>query len=73
MIINTGSISSDYSNCKLAVFQVINFMYTGRIQIVTEGVEELLNVADMFDIQEVREACTDTLIRNLCPENCISE
>ena len=48
-------------------------MYTGRIQIVTEGVEDLLKVADMFDIQEVREACTDTLIRNLCPENCISK
>ena len=48
-------------------------MYTGRIQIVTEGVEDLLKVADMFDIQEVREACTDTLIRNLCPDNCISE
>ena len=48
-------------------------MYTGRIQIVTDGVEDLLKVADMFDIQEVREACTDTLIRNLCPENCISK
>ncbi|KAL5262132.1 hypothetical protein ACHWQZ_G007733 [Mnemiopsis leidyi] len=55
-----------------SVTKVINFMYTGRIQIVTDGVEDLLKVADMFDIQEVREACTDTLIRNLCPENCIN-
>ena len=48
-------------------------MYTGRIQIVTEKVEKLLNVADIFDVQEVREACTDTLIRNLGPDNCISK
>ena len=53
--------------------QVINFIYTGRIQIVTEKVESLLGVADMFDLQEVREACTDTLVRNLCPDNCISK
>jgi hypothetical protein len=51
----------------------LNFIYTGRIQIEADKVENLLKVADMFDIQEVREACTDTLIRNLCPENCISE
>lgn len=55
-----------------AVQKVINFMYTGRIQIITESVQELLHVADLFDLQEVREACTDTLIRNLSPENCIS-
>eukprot|EP00116_Pleurobrachia_bachei_P002270 sb/3462532/ len=54
------------------VVKVINFIYTGRIQIVTEKVESLLGVADMFDLQEVREACTDTLIRNLCPDNCIN-
>ncbi|XP_063680523.1 kelch-like protein 20 isoform X3 [Bolinopsis microptera] len=55
-----------------SVNKVVNFMYTGKIQIVTDGVEDLLKVADMFDIQEVRDACTDTLIRNLCPDNCIN-
>ena len=46
-------------------------MYTGKVCITAENVQELLLAADQFNIEGVVSECCKFLEENLEPENCI--
>lgn len=53
------------------VEEMLNFVYTGEVGITEENAAELLEVADYFDIQSLKELCAEFLIINLKPSNCL--
>ncbi|XP_060874127.1 kelch-like protein 2 isoform X2 [Metopolophium dirhodum] len=54
-----------------ALQQLVNFIYSGRIVITEENVQDLLPAANLLQLQEVKEVCCDFLNSQLCPTNCI--
>ncbi|KAJ8039942.1 Actin-binding protein IPP [Holothuria leucospilota] len=50
---------------------LVEFIYSGKIFIDSENVQELLTAADMLQISEVVDACCDFLKKELHPRNCI--
>ncbi|KAJ8039956.1 Actin-binding protein IPP [Holothuria leucospilota] len=50
---------------------LVEFIYSGKIYIDSENVQELLTAADMLQISEVVDACCDFLKKELHPRNCI--
>lgn len=63
--INLHSISSETFGI------LLDFIYTGKIQINHGNVEELLAASDMLQLTDVLTACSTFLKRELQPENCI--
>ncbi|XP_060873943.1 uncharacterized protein LOC132947702 [Metopolophium dirhodum] len=57
----------DYS----ALLLLVNFLYSGKILITEENVQDLLPAADILQLQGVKEACCDFLQSQLCSTNCI--
>ncbi|XP_008186420.1 ring canal kelch homolog isoform X2 [Acyrthosiphon pisum] len=51
---------------------LVNFVYSGRIVITEENVQDLLPASNLLQLQEVKEACCDFLQSQLCPTNCIA-
>lgn len=51
--------------------QLIDFAYTGEIDITEENVQVLLPASSLLQIQSVREACCKFLLRQLHPSNCL--
>ena len=54
-----------------AIEQLINFVYTGSIEVGEENVQSLLPAANLLQLSEVREACCDFLKDQLHPSNCL--
>ena len=50
---------------------LLDFMYTGKIRVTNENVQELLIAGDMIELQEVVELCTNHLVRQLEPSNAL--
>ncbi|XP_003242520.1 kelch-like protein 2 isoform X2 [Acyrthosiphon pisum] len=50
---------------------LVNFIYSGYIVVTGENVQDLLPVANLLQLQEVKEVCCDFLQTQLCPTNCI--
>jgi len=50
---------------------LLDFMYTGEIEVTNENVQDLLIAGDMIELREVVEICTDHLVRQLEPSNAI--
>ncbi|XP_077981715.1 actin-binding protein IPP-like [Glandiceps talaboti] len=50
---------------------LINFVYTGEIDVNPTNVQELLAAADMLELKEVVEACCTFLQSQLHPSNCV--
>ncbi|KAL5236034.1 hypothetical protein ACI65C_003444 [Semiaphis heraclei] len=50
---------------------LIDFIYSGEIIVTEENVEFLLAAANLLQFQEVKEACCDFLLAQLCPKNSI--
>lgn len=50
---------------------VINYCYTGTIEIREDNVETLLQTACLMQLQEVVEACSRFLAHQLHPSNCL--
>ncbi|XP_071952020.1 actin-binding protein IPP-like [Antedon mediterranea] len=55
-----------------AVFdKLLEFIYTGEIDITSENVQDLLSAADMLQIPEIIQACCNFLRSHLHPANCL--
>ena len=52
--------------------ELLNYVYTGEVEIFAENAEKLFVLADFFDILRLREACVEFLILNLKPSNCLA-
>ena len=55
-----------------SIEELLNFLYTGEVGITEANAEELMVVADYFDIPNLRELCAEFLIISLKPSNCLS-
>ena len=53
------------------VEELLNFVYTGEVGITEKNAEELLKVADYYDISNLKELCAEILFINLKPSNCL--
>ncbi|XP_078383768.1 kelch-like protein 28 [Oculina patagonica] len=52
--------------------ELLNYVYTGEIGISEENAEELLVIADYFDIPSLKETCAEFLMISLKPSNCLA-
>ena len=52
---------------------IVDFFYSGEIDISENNVQELLPVACLLQVQSVQKACCDFLERQLSTENCLGE
>ncbi|XP_071964808.1 kelch-like protein 24 [Antedon mediterranea] len=50
---------------------ILDFAYTGSVEITRENVQCLLEASDFFQVLPVRNACIGFLSRNITPENCL--
>jgi len=59
-------------NIPSSVFStILDFIYTGQIFLTQTNVQEILIAADLFELREVIESCTDFLKSQLHPTNAI--
>ncbi|EDO31299.1 predicted protein, partial [Nematostella vectensis] len=54
-----------------AMQNMIDFFYSGKIEISELNVQEVLPIACLLQVQSVQEACCEFLKRQLSPENCL--
>ena len=54
-----------------ALDDLINFCYTGRIEISVENVQNLLCASSLLQLASVKQACVEFLHRVLHPHNCL--
>ena len=50
---------------------LVDFAYTGKINITRDNVQKLLPAADLFELPNVRQMCSEYLAEELHPSNCI--
>lgn len=49
--------------------QLLEFIYSGEVRIDQTNVQELMVAADMLELTEVVDGCTDYLVKELHPTN----
>ncbi len=54
-----------------ALGELLDFVYTGRVRVTRENVQELMVAADMMELGEVVAECTRYLTRELEPGNAV--
>jgi kelch-like protein 20 len=54
-----------------AMEAMVDFFYSGKIEISELNVQDLLHIACLLQVQSVQKACCEFLKRQLSPENCI--
>ena len=52
--------------------ELLNFVYTGEIEMTDKNVGEMLALADFYDIANLKELCAQFLLKRLKPANCLS-
>lgn len=73
----TREKSSDEFEVDLSEFhldnieELLNFVYTGECGVSEENAEDLLVMADYFDIPSLKETCAEFLMISLNPSNCL--
>ena len=55
-----------------SIEELLNYVYTGEVEISEENAKKLFVVADFYDILSLREACAEFLQINLKPSNCLA-
>ena len=50
---------------------LIDFAYTGKLDITTDTVQSLLYTSSLFQLTAIQKACSDFLQRQLHPSNCL--
>ncbi|XP_066264892.1 kelch-like protein 21 [Branchiostoma lanceolatum] len=50
---------------------LVDYAYTSKVTITENNAVELLEGANFFQIQPVRDACVTYICNNLCAENCL--
>lgn len=56
-----------------AMETIVDFFYSGEIEISENNVQDLLPVTCLLQVQSVQEACCEFLKRQLSSENCLGE
>ncbi|XP_022799966.1 kelch-like protein diablo [Stylophora pistillata] len=51
--------------------ELLNFIYTGECGVSEKNAEQLLAMADYFDIPSLKETCAEFLMISLKPSNCL--
>uniref|UniRef100_A0A8C4NCK5 Kelch-like family member 5 n=1 Tax=Eptatretus burgeri TaxID=7764 RepID=A0A8C4NCK5_EPTBU len=54
-----------------ALSSLVQYVYTGHLQICENNVEALMDVACLLQLQPVVEACSGNLVKYLQPSNCL--
>ena len=54
-----------------SVETLIDFAYTGKLEITTDTVQSLLFASSLFQLTAIQKACSDFLLRQLHPSNCL--
>lgn len=54
-----------------AVESLIDFAYTGKLDINTDNVQALMYASSLFQLSNLQQACSDFLQRQLHPSNCL--
>uniref|UniRef100_F6QJJ5 BTB domain-containing protein n=1 Tax=Ciona intestinalis TaxID=7719 RepID=F6QJJ5_CIOIN len=55
-----------------SVEKLVDFMYTGKININTKNVCDLLAVSDFLQMPSVRKLCIEYLLTTVSPQNCFT-
>lgn len=55
----------------IAVEMLITFLYTGQVEVTEGNVQALLPAANLFQLNEVKDACCDFLKKQLHTTNCL--
>ena len=50
---------------------VVNFLYTGQVELHTDTVQNLLSAANLFQLLELKKGCADFMANKLDVDNCI--
>lgn len=50
---------------------IIEFAYTGFIPVTQINIQELFITADRFNVMGIIKACSDLLVEQLTPQNCL--
>ncbi|PSN56988.1 hypothetical protein C0J52_04246 [Blattella germanica] len=50
---------------------ILDYAYTGQCNVTSQNVEELLPVADQYEVMGVVQQCCQYLLEELRPENCL--
>ena len=50
---------------------VIRYLYTGRAELRTSTVQNLLSAANLFQLKELKDGCASFMAKKLDTENCI--
>lgn len=74
----TGGLSESRQNIvtlqeldEHAMETIVDFFYSGEMEISEDNVQELLPVACLLQVQSVQQACCEFLKRQLSSENCL--
>ena len=51
--------------------QILDFLYTGQVQLTAENVKDLVGAANYFLMDNLKETCCQYLKKNLKPSNCL--
>ena len=51
--------------------RVIEYAYTGHLEITVDNAQDLLGAANLFQYQAIVDACCEFLSRHLHPSNCL--
>lgn len=54
-----------------AVQSLIDFAYTGKLDITTDNVQAIMYACSLFQLSTLQQACSDFLQRQLHPSNCL--
>ena len=54
-----------------AIQKLVDFMYSGEIEISKDNVQDILKGADHLLLEEVKEFCSEFLFETLTPGNCL--
>uniref|UniRef100_A0A1A9ZCF5 Kelch-like protein diablo n=1 Tax=Glossina pallidipes TaxID=7398 RepID=A0A1A9ZCF5_GLOPL len=64
-----GSVKLEQEDLN-AVKAIIDYIYSGKITITEENVQEVYSISDYFEIEWIKEQCVKFLKYNLNPRNC---
>lgn len=56
---------------KASLEEILNFFYTGEITITLNTLEDILNASFVFKLRPLTKCCTQYMMMNLTPMNCV--
>lgn len=55
----------------LTLSLVLDYIYTGRVMLTEETVQNLLSAANLFQLLALREGCAEFMMSHVTVNNCI--